>query len=433
MNNQDYEQALERALLSQPHSNRVVVDSPPGAGKTGVVEHVSVQAVMRYGERVMIAAQTRSQCLDLATRISAKWLAPVYLLWPKSEDVPEASVDVVEDAQQTPQSPFFRLVRSPKELPDTPHITIATSAKWIASSIEDGWYDLQIVEEAYQLTDTDWRLFSSMAKRHFLVGDPGQIAPVVSIETIEWEASEEPPHYPAPENLLRRFPGSLTTYIQLPASRRLPGYSAHFVSELLYPTLNFWPTSDFPDRRIQTSSHDPLLQKIQQGASLVATESIQPIQTIVETIKLCCQSHLVDKDILIDRNVLTSDIGIVCTRTKDVQALQAACAKQGWTDIYCETAERFQGLEREIIFVLHPLWDSENVEFGLLPGKWCVMLSRHRVACIIVAPVHSQEMLAELSTSEEKRFYSQDQTEKGVEVHKETIQRLKKENLWINL
>src|SRR3954453_13618820 len=49
----------------------VVVASPPGAGKTTLVVHVAEQLHRRAGLRIAIAAQTRSQALDLANRAAA--------------------------------------------------------------------------------------------------------------------------------------------------------------------------------------------------------------------------------------------------------------------------------------------------------------------------------------------------------------------------
>src|ERR687886_160364 len=46
----------------------VVVASPPGAGKTRLVVHLAEQLHRRAGLQVAIAAQTRSQALDLTNR-----------------------------------------------------------------------------------------------------------------------------------------------------------------------------------------------------------------------------------------------------------------------------------------------------------------------------------------------------------------------------
>src|SRR5262245_32559346 len=53
-------------------------------------------------------------------------------------------------------------------------------------------------------------------------------------------------------------------------------------------------------------------------------------------------------------------------------------------DVFVETANRFQGLERPLMFVQHPLSGrTDATEFHLDSGRLCVLLSRHRVACWI--------------------------------------------------
>ena len=55
-------------------------------------------------------------------------------------------------------------------------------------------------------------------------------------------------------------------------------------------------------------------------------------------------------------------------------------------DVFVETANRFQGLERPVMLVHHPLSGQADVsEFHLDTGRLCVMLSRHRVACFVLA------------------------------------------------
>src|SRR3954451_16040143 len=49
----------------------VVVASPPGAGKTQLVVHLADQLHRRAGLKVAVAAQTRTQAFDLATRLAA--------------------------------------------------------------------------------------------------------------------------------------------------------------------------------------------------------------------------------------------------------------------------------------------------------------------------------------------------------------------------
>jgi hypothetical protein len=54
--------------------------------------------------------------------------------------------------------------------------------------------------------------------------------------------------------------------------------------------------------------------------------------------------------------------------------------------VYVETANRFQGLERRVIIALQPLSGAPRVtDFNAEAGRACVALSRHRIACLLVA------------------------------------------------
>jgi len=54
------------------------------------------------------------------------------------------------------------------------------------------------------------------------------------------------------------------------------------------------------------------------------------------------------------------------------------------SDVFVETANRFQGIERPFMFVHHPLSGrSDATAFHLDAGRLCVMLSRHRIGCWI--------------------------------------------------
>ena len=55
-------------------------------------------------------------------------------------------------------------------------------------------------------------------------------------------------------------------------------------------------------------------------------------------------------------------------------------------DVIAETPEQWQGLQRALMVVKHPLSGKQRLEpFSLDPGRWCVMLSRHQAGCVIVA------------------------------------------------
>src|SRR5262245_20440148 len=65
------EQAVERVLQTQWDGLPAVrLDSPPGAGKTGVVERLAVQSLALLQERCMVATMTNEQAFDVARRLA---------------------------------------------------------------------------------------------------------------------------------------------------------------------------------------------------------------------------------------------------------------------------------------------------------------------------------------------------------------------------
>jgi len=65
------EQAAARILLDLGRATRgVVVDSPPGAGKSTLVVRVAAD-LAEAGERVMVVAQTNEQVDDLTDRLAS--------------------------------------------------------------------------------------------------------------------------------------------------------------------------------------------------------------------------------------------------------------------------------------------------------------------------------------------------------------------------
>ncbi len=52
----------------------------------------------------------------------------------------------------------------------------------------------------------NFMLLGQVAPRFVLIGDPGQIPPVVTIDAARWETAPRAPHRPAPELVLQAHP-----------------------------------------------------------------------------------------------------------------------------------------------------------------------------------------------------------------------------------
>ncbi len=93
---------------------------------------------------------------------------------------------------------------------------------------------------------------------------------------------------------------------------------------------------------------------------------------------------------------MTPDRIAIGTAHRDqAAAVRAALARRGGpAGITVDTANRLQGREYDVTIVLHPLSGRlDATAFHLEAGRLCVLTSRHRHACIVVARAGIQELL----------------------------------------
>ena len=175
----------------------LILDSPPGAGKTGVAERLSVQGLALMLQRVMIATQTNEQAFDLGRRLGEGFSnLQFYMMTSKKLEIPPNIAPLSN----------VRIVHRSGDLPEGPCVVIGNGAKWSWLDADHCQFDLQIIDEAYQLPDYRFHLIAGLARRHVLIGDPGQIDPVIRAELERWRCDPSGPHVPAPRSLTERHP-----------------------------------------------------------------------------------------------------------------------------------------------------------------------------------------------------------------------------------
>jgi hypothetical protein len=390
-----------RAILRTQYDGHTAVrlDSPPGAGKTGIVERLAVQSASLHGERCMVVTQTNQQAFDLARRLGRDFPRQRAALFVRRDlPLPEdllalPNLAIVPDANDLPQS--------------GPCIMISNASKW-AWLREDVLppFDLQVIDEAFQLPDYKFQQIANLAQRVVLVGDPGQIDPVVTCEIERWKCDPTGPHVASPHALLARHPD--IHWLGLPVSRRLVPDTVAIVQPAFYPHLPFTALNAAGERGLATDTAgatalDDAIDLAEQGASLVAVE-LPPLITgevdealaeaIVATVaRLRERESYVWLDNQTVEPLRPEMIGVVCAHVAQVNAVRERlpldCA-----DILVETADRFQGLERPVMLVYHPLSGRADAStFHLDAGRLCVMLSRHQVAGFIFTRGGVAEML----------------------------------------
>ncbi len=372
----------------------VVVDSPPGAGKTGLVEEVLALAAGELRLSVLCVMPRVEQTYALCRRLARDFPSVHIQLHQRSErQVPS---DIAARGNIVVAN------RADDVLPG-PGVTIAVAAKatFSAEKWGAGFFDLLVCDEAYQLPFLDFAPLFSVAQQSLLVGDPGQLPPLVQADTVWYEGAEPKVHWAVPRELLRTYPE--LPLMRLPATRRLPQDTTDLIQPAFYPRLPF--TSAAAEERMlklkrsgNGDAIDCALDKIEGGASVVGL-ILPPRETSLshEDPELSeLTARIAER--LLTREAETSVAGpltaehVGCVDPHVVSgAATRRCLLQlgmgvGEGGVMVDTPEIWQGLERPIIIVKHPLSGAAKYDaFGFEPGRFCVQLSRHQVGCIVVS------------------------------------------------
>jgi hypothetical protein len=369
----------------------LVLKAPPGSGKTFVITHAVALSAFR-NRRIAVTTQTNAQADDFCRRMASEFRRFPVHRWASggyTEKHLGASVSWISKTN---------------ELPDGPCIVVATSAKWASSRLEDhDPFDALFVDEAWQMCWADFMLMSAVSQRFVLVGDPGQIPPVIPIDVSRWQTSRRPPHVPAPEVILRdrTLP---TNAIELPVSTRLPHDTCEMVRSFYDFSFDSWSAPG--ERRLLLASAASSGDGIDKAAELLTSgsvalltlptpaggppleEDVQVAQAAAEVVRrlLTRGASVVTEDG--PAGLSAADIGVAAThRVMNTRIKDALGDLAG--PVRVDTPERWQGLERRVMVVVHPLSGvSSPSPFDLSTGRLCVMASRHNVGLVLVSRDH---------------------------------------------
>ncbi|WP_327097080.1 AAA family ATPase [Nocardia vinacea] len=372
----------------------VVVDSPPGAGKSTLVVRVAVE-IAQSGEPVMVIAQTNEQVDDLVNRLATD--APTVRIGRL------CSHDYVPTAQVA--HPNVVVGQQLSNLGDV-QITIATAAKWVY--VTEGPWPWAIVDEAYQMRSDMLLRVALRFDRALFVGDPGQLDPFSTIDIDRWTGLKWDPMQSAVAAMLRSNP-DLPVY-QLPVSWRLPPSAAEPVSSAFYPFTGFRAATDPHQRHFSyktsgfgTASDNTLDLAAQTGWALHELPARHTVRTdtqAIETVADLAHRVLLRGPVArSERGTGETEVGadriaIGAAHRDQVAAIRQALTARGIADICVNTANRLQGSEYDLVLVLHPLSGRRDATaFHLESGRLCVLTSRHRHACIVVARAGIQRLL----------------------------------------
>ncbi|MGW6399955.1 AAA domain-containing protein [Streptomyces sp. NPDC055134] len=366
----------------------IVVDSPPGAGKSTLVVRAALE-LAEAGRPLMVIAQTNAQVDDLVLRLAEKNPElPVGRLHSSDPDPYDKALDDLANVRKSTKA---------GDLAPLP-VVISTAAKWAHVKDITPWQHA-IVDEAYQMRSDALLAVAGLFERALFVGDPGQLDPFAIVGAEQWAGLSYDPSASAVTTLLAHNP-ELPQH-RLPVSWRLPASAAPLVSGAFYPYTPFRSGTDHGDRSLgfevtsDGSGPDRVIDEAaESGWGLLELPARHTPRTDPEAVRALAQvvRRLLDRGGVTvsergpDPSPLTADRIAVGTAHRDqAAAVRSALADLGVTDVTVDTANRLQGREFDVTVVLHPLSGRPDATaFHLETGRLCVLASRHRHACIVV-------------------------------------------------
>jgi len=365
-----------------------IVDSPPGAGKTWLVERAISLATTQLRMNVCCVAPRASQGFDLVRRLLRGFNLPRLQLLISAGRTPPADLVGVVD-----------IITDVTAIGSGPGVVVSTVDKLAIHlpNLPANLFDLLIVDEAYQLAFKQFVPISSLAPRILLVGDPGQLPPLVRADTARYEIADFRVHWPAPTELLRRYPR--TPRFALPATRRFLQDTVDLIQPSLYPGLPFVSAVDSSDRRLQfaiggiAGAIDRTLDMIAGGATIVSLvlPAREPTFEEVDAEIAETMARLVERFVQRRpnwtgvRELGTADVGCIDPHVQSGGAVRDRLRALNLSEVMVDTPEIWQGGQRPLMVIKHPLLHATRPDdFDLEAGRWCVMLSRHLHGCVIV-------------------------------------------------
>lgn len=339
---------VARALFEVVSGRRVtIIDSPPGSGKSTSTAKIALWLSDRTDMRITVAAPTRSAADAIAQKII--------------EQEKGASVVLALSGVDNHRNSSIFTPGTGAHQGNAGDVVVRTMASLGMDTRTET--DLLIIDEAYQSTFAALIAAGKSSQQVLMVGDPGQIGPVVTSDTTIFADSEYAPFLRAPD-VLRNHPSA--EVLHLPRTYRLGARSVRAVA----PLYDFTFESGRPDRNI--AGHAEIESRV--------IDKDDPIELYREVASLA--ADFAGKELVTDsgtRRLEDSDICVVAGDNMSVNGIVGFLHAMGrYPGITVGTADRLQGGQWHAVVSLDPLASASTVsDHHLSPGRLCVMASRH--------------------------------------------------------
>ncbi|GAA4999143.1 AAA family ATPase [Kitasatospora paranensis] len=357
----------------------------------------------------MIVAQTNSQVDDLVDRLAVK--------------APDVTIGRLHagDSRPAPEALRHVNVTASEKAADLleQDVVVSTAAKWQWVKAEAPWRHA-IVDEAYQMRSDALLAVARLFERALFVGDPGQLDPFTVVGTDQWAGLSYDPSSSAVVTLLAHNPAIRPH--RLPVSWRLPASAAPLISSAFYPYTPFRSGTGPGERRLTAAARadgsavDAAIDEaVEHGWALLELPARHTVRTDPQAVAAVAATvrRLLDRGLTAHSEqgsgpVAAGRIAVGTAHRDQAAAVRQALAALGvpvdpaaGPAVTVDTANRLQGREYDVTVVLHPLSGRPDATaFHLETGRLCVLASRHRHACIVVARAGIAELLDEHPSTE---------------------------------
>lgn len=354
---------VAQAVLSVWQGQPVtVVQSPPGAGKTTLVVELITHLRERMTDlRVGIVHPTRAGAFDIAERLQ------------KHIDESDLTEKIAVNLVVNNLNPPANIVAARKKLPsavNSVNIRTLASAKGKPESV-----DVLIVDEAFQATFAAVVAAAANAEQVVMVGDPGQIGPVVTGNMSFFNSAKVAPQAPAPTVFARRADAKVlalnTTYRVGPDTVKA-----------IAPLYDFAFTSGRPDRFV-TGTDGVRRSEI---SSVTIGKAVNPSDlTMIREVANIALSKLGLTYVEVgsdgtqnERTIKAQDVAVVVPHRVQESGITALVTEAGHPGITVGTADRLQGGQWPVVVSVDPTVGYDSAaSMQANPGRLCVMASRH--------------------------------------------------------
>jgi len=373
----------------------VVAAAPAGAGKSHFAS-ATVGRLRAEGLRVALVAPTNEQVHSLVGRV--KQLnpdLPVAFVHAQGRELPAPTAALPGVTQ--PAAADARDRRAP--------LVVATLDKLADAYLRDGLgnFDILVIDEAYQADAARYYVAANVAPTHLLVGDTGQLDPFSTIDDdTYWRGGAEDPLQTAVGVLLRNHPS--TPVHRIPITWRLAP-NAVPLARCFYPGHTFGAavrpgvrelrlTRPGPGSRPLAAVDRALDEAARHGWAHVTLPD-SPVLTadpatagLIRDLVLrlfARNARATCENSQTPAALRPADVAVGVSHNDQKDLVRALLDDAGLARVTVDTANRLQGLTFELVVAWHPLAGSPATDaFHLDPGRLCVLLTRHRQACIVV-------------------------------------------------